>query len=68
VQGIVGNVRTPNDQQLFSCSICGCSLKAAVHLPNSILNKANDAEMNRAFELAQEAFGCWHTPSGVDAA
>lgn len=68
VMKIVGNVRTENDQQLFSCSICSCSLKAAVHIPNSILNRANDAEMNRAFELAEEAFGCWHSPSGVDGA
>lgn len=68
VQAMVGSVRTAHDQQLFACSICGCSLKAAVHLPNAILNKANNAEMNMAFELAAEAFGCWHSPSGTDAA
>ena len=67
VQAVVGSVRTDSDQQLFACSICGCSLKAAVHIPNSILNSANNAEMNQAFELAAEAFGCWHSASGVDA-
>lgn len=67
VQAVVGNVRTKHDQQLFSCSICACSLKAAVHIPNAILNKANNAEMNRAFELAAEAFNCWHRPDGLDA-
>lgn len=67
VMALVGPVRTASDQQLYACSICGCSLKAAVHLPNHILNMANDAEMNRAFELAAEAFNCWHSPSGLDA-
>jgi len=67
VQAVVGNVRTAHDQQLFACSICGCSLKAAVHLPNAILNSANNAEMNLAFELAASAFHCWHSASGVDA-
>jgi len=68
VMKIVGNVRTERDQQLFSCSICGCSLKAAVHLPNDILNKANNAEMNEAFSVAAQVFNCWHSPSGVDEA
>ncbi len=66
-QAVVGSVRTTHDQQLLACSICGCSLKAAVHLPNDILNRANNAEMNLAFELAAEAFGCWHAASGLDA-
>lgn len=66
VRSVVGGARTEHDQQLFSCNICGCSLKAAVHVPNDILNKANNAEMNRAFELASEAFSCWHRPDGLD--
>ncbi len=66
VRGVIGQVKTDKDQQLFSCNICGCSLKAAVHLPNDILNRANNAEMNRAFEFASEAFGCWHRPDGTD--
>ncbi len=64
---VVGDVRTTHDQGLYACSICGCSLKAAVHLPNRVLNCANDAEMNRAFELAAQVFNCWHSPSGLDA-
>jgi len=66
--GIVGNVRTPSDQQLYSCSVCSCSLKAAVHLPNDILNKANNAEMNEAFAIATQVFNCWHRESGIDEA
>ncbi len=66
VRGVIGQTKTAYDQQLFSCNICGCSLKAAVHLPNDILNRANDAEMNRAFEVAAQAFNCWHNPSGLD--
>ena len=68
VMSVVGNVSTPSNQQLYSCAICSCALKAAVHLPNSILNQANNAEMNRDFAFAAEAFGCWHTESGVDEA
>jgi len=68
VMNIVGNVRTTNDQQLFSCSVCGCSLKAAVHIPNDILNKANNAEMNQAFSVAAEMWNCWHRPDGIDGA
>lgn len=66
VRGVIGQTKTAHDQQLFSCNICGCSLKAAVHLPNDILNRANNAEMNQAFEVASEMFGCWHNPSGTD--
>ncbi len=66
VRGVIGQIKTPHDQNLRACTICGCSLKAAVHIPNSILNQANNAEMNQAFELAAEAFGCWHKPSGED--
>ncbi len=66
VQGIVGKVRTAMDQQLYACNICHCSLKGAVHIPNAILNRENNAEMNRAFEVAAEAFNCWHRPDGQD--
>lgn len=66
VRAVVGNVRTDKDQQLMACSICGCALKGAVHIPNNILNHLNDAEMNNAFELAAEAFSCWHRPDGLD--
>ncbi len=66
VLGVVGSVRTPYDQNLRACNICGCSLKAAVHLPNDILNRANNAEMNQAFEVAAQVFNCWHNPSGLD--
>ncbi len=66
VLGVVGAVRTPYDQNLRACNVCGCSLKAAVHLPNDILNRANNAEMNSAFEVAADVFGCWHRNDGAD--
>ncbi len=60
VQGIIGPVRTTHDQQLLSCGVCQCSLKAAVHVPLDVLNQANTAEMNQAFAVMQETYKCWH--------
>jgi len=68
VMGIVGNVRVENSQQLYACQVCGCSLKAAVHIPNDILNRANNAEMNQAFSIAADLWHCWHRNDGIDGA
>lgn len=37
VRSVVGSRTTPHDAKLRACQVCGCDLKAKVHLPHSIL-------------------------------
>lgn len=43
VNTIVGGSKTSSDDSLQACVVCGCSLKAKVHLPHDVLMK----NMNR---------------------
>jgi hypothetical protein len=47
VNVVVGGAATAYDSQLQSCKVCGCSLKAKIHLPLDILrDNLTDAQMN----------------------
>jgi hypothetical protein len=47
VNVVVGGAATAYDSQLQSCKVCGCSLRAKIHLPLDILrDNLTDAQMN----------------------
>lgn len=37
VRGVVGSRTTPHDTRLKACKVCGCDLRAKVHLPHKVL-------------------------------
>lgn len=60
VRQVVGGIPTPLDGALQSCTICGCDLKAKVHLPLAVLQKHLSAEQVAQFPPAHNDWpGCW---------
>lgn len=54
VTSIVGNASTPHDSKLNSCAVCGCALKAAVHVPLEIQAQgATDAQRETFKKIAK---------------
>lgn len=49
VVAIVGNNKTPLDDRLQACDLCGCALKAKVWLPLDLLRKRMTVEQLLAF-------------------
>lgn len=51
---VVGDRRTPFDEQLKACRVCQCGLKAKVHLPHAVLYDNMPAD-----QIARLPSHCW---------
>lgn len=66
-QKIVSGQPTVHDASLTSCAICGCDLKAKVHLPLATLQRNLTASQLSQFPPAHSGFpGCWLRPEEPD--
>ena len=45
VTKVIGNRRTPDDEKLQNCGVCGCSNQAQVHVPLEVLAKGVTPDM-----------------------
>lgn len=54
VRSVVGSRTTPHDAKLRACQVCGCDLKAKVHLPHDVLWRHMPVEQK--YQLPQH---CW---------
>jgi len=59
VRSITGGRSTSKDDRLFSCHVCACALKAAVHLPLETQCLGVTEEMRREFAYMKDIAGCW---------
>ena len=63
VEGLVGAAKTPNDQNLHGCQVCGCYLSASVWLPLDIQTSVLTEDQRDQFRYARETSGCWKAGS-----
>lgn len=47
IEVIVGGARTSSDDSLHGCCVCGCSLKALIHIPLAVLQERMPASENK---------------------
>lgn len=60
VSQVAGGRTTPHDAALHACQICGCDLKAKVHLPLEVLQRHIPEKQASQYPPAHDAFpGCW---------
>lgn len=61
VKSLIGDAKTPYDDELKNCGICGCFTASHVWLPMDLLDRGLTDQQRAQFKYARETYGCWKT-------